>query len=51
MQEDASKFLVEFESYLTLSTIEPDSPRAVAAFHLHLTGPALIWFNNLTIKD
>ena len=48
MHEDASKFLAEFESYLTLSAIEP---RAVAAFHLHLTGPARIWFNNLTIKD
>ena len=51
MHEDASKFLAEFESYLTLSAIEPEPPRAVAAFHLHLTGPALICFNNLTIKD
>lgn len=51
MHEDPAKFLAEFESYLTLSSIEQDSPRAIAAFHLHLTGPALIWFNNLSIKD
>ena len=51
MHEDGAKFLAEFVSYLTLSAIEPESPRAVAAFHLHLTGPALIWFNTLTIKD
>ena len=51
MQEEASKFLAEFESYLTLSAKETDSPRVVAAFHFHLTGPSLISFNNLTIKD
>lgn len=51
MHEDAAKFLAEFESYLTLSSIEETSPRAIAAFHLQLKGPALIWFNNLTVKD
>lgn len=51
MHEDASMFLPEFESYLTLSAIKPDLPQAVAAFHLHLTGLTLVWFNNLTIKD
>lgn len=51
MHEDAEKFLAEFESYLTLASIETTSPRAVAAFHLFLMGPALIWFNNLTFKD
>ena len=50
-QEDATKFLGEIESYLTLSSIKTDSNRAVAAFHLHLKGPAIIWFNNLTCKD
>lgn len=51
MHEDAEKFLAEFESYLTLASIETTSPRAVAVFHLFLMGPALIWFNNLTFKD
>ena len=51
MHEDAEKYLVEFESYLTLASIETTSPRAVAVFHLFLKGPALIWFNNLTFKD
>ena len=47
MHEDGCKFLEEFKSYLTLSGIEQSSPRAVAAFHLQLHGPALIWFNSL----
>lgn len=51
MHEDAAKFLSEFESYLLLSAIDASSPRAIAAFHLHLQGPAVIWFNNLTVKD
>ena len=51
MHEDASKFMKEFDSYLTLSSIDEESPRAIAAFHLHLSGPALIWFNNLAVKD
>lgn len=51
MHEDAEKFLSEFESYLTLASIDTTSPRAVAAFHLFLKGPALIWFNSLTFKE
>lgn len=51
MHEDAEKFLSEFESYLTLASIDIYSPRAVAAFHLFLKGPALIWFNSLTCKQ
>ena len=47
MHEDGAKFLEEFRSYMTLSGIEQSSPRAVAAFHLQLQGPALIWFNSL----
>ena len=52
MHENASKFLSEFESYLMLSGIDPsiDSARAIAAFHLHLQGPALTWFNALPMK-
>ena len=47
ISEDGSKFLSEFTSFLLLSNIEETSKKAVAAFHLHLKGPALIWFNNL----
>ena len=49
MHVDDTIFLAEFESYLSLSAIAPDLPRAVAAIHLHLTGPAPIWFNNLSV--
>ncbi len=45
--EDGRKFLSEFESYLVLANIDPVSPRAVACFHLHIQGPALVWFNSL----
>ena len=51
MHEDSENFLSEFESYLTLAAIEITSPRAVAAFHLFLKGPALIWFNSLSVRD
>ena len=51
MHKDAKKFLAEFELYLTLASIETTSPCAVAAFHLFLKGPVLIWFNNLNFKD
>ena len=47
MHEDGTKFLAEFKSYLTLTGIDTTSSRAVAAFHLQLQGPALIWFNAL----
>ena len=44
--DNAKKFLAEFESYATLHNIH-DHKRKVAAFHLHLAGPALSWFNGL----
>ena len=47
MHGDGSKFLEEIKSYMTLSGIEQSSPKAVAAFHLQLQRPALIWFNSL----
>ena len=46
MHEDAEKFLSEFESYLTLASTDT-STHAVAAFHLFLKGPALIWFKTV----
>ena len=51
MHEDSENFLSEFESYLTLAAIEITFPRAVAACHLFLNGPALIWLNSLSVKD
>ena len=49
--EDSDKLLAEFESYLTLAAIEISSPRAVAVIHLFPKGPALIWLNNVSVKD
>ncbi|CAC5360752.1 unnamed protein product [Mytilus coruscus] len=42
------EFLSEFESYTVLHHILPEEDdRKIAAFHLHLCGPALTWFNTL----
>jgi hypothetical protein len=45
--EDAAKFLAEFDSYMTLQCPdihhELSSARQIAAFHMHLPGPAQIW--------
>ena len=51
--ENAEKFLSQFESYakfLNLNDPTQDA-RKVAAFHLHLRGPANSWFNTLQIKS
>lgn len=46
--ENGSAFLNEFESYATLHNILDSEPqRKIAAFHLHLTGPAIAWYNSL----
>lgn len=47
-QENAAKFLSEFESYATLYDLQPGDKRRTAAFHLHLRGPALTWYNSLS---
>lgn len=44
--EKATKFLIEFCSFCTLQNLTDDK-RIVAAFHLHLKGPELIWFSTL----
>ena len=47
--ENGSIFLQEFESFATLHNILPqEHQRRIAALHLHLTGPAVTWFNSLT---
>jgi len=46
--ENASQFLSEFESYAILHHILPgEDARKIAAFHLHLCGPAVTWFHAL----
>ena len=47
MHEDAMKFIHEFTSYLLLANVDTNSPQAIAAFHLNLQGPALVWFQGL----
>lgn len=48
--ENAQKFLSQFESYTTFLNIHDDD-RKVAAFHLHMKGPAVAWFNSLIDKS
>ena len=50
MHEDGPKFLQEFGSYLTVSGVDQEQ-RIIAAFHLHLKGPALTWFHTLPTRD
>ena len=40
------RFLHEFESVCVLQNLS-DIRRKIAAFHLHLKRPALVWFNAL----
>jgi len=50
--EDGDKFLKEFDSYTTFSGLylDPTPARKIAAFHIHLSGPALVWFYSLTAE-
>ena len=47
--EDPRKFLDSFESYCLVYNLNKEDADAkkVAAFHLKLSGPALIWFRSL----
>ena len=53
--EDAAQFLADFTAYATLHKLngndEDSKARKIAAFQLHLTGPCLVWFNNLSTTD
>lgn len=42
--EDPDRFLSDFEAYCVFSRIEGQNARKVAAFQLHLQGPAQTWF-------
>lgn len=46
--EDPFKFIQEFNSYVVLHGLEGRDVQIVAGFHLHLAGPALTWFNQLS---
>ena len=46
--EDAEMFLSNFSAYCLFNKINVQDPRTVAAFQLHLQGPALTWFTCLT---
>lgn len=46
-KDNGQKFLREFESFATLHDLDDDEGRKIAAFHLHLQGPALTWFNTI----
>jgi hypothetical protein len=47
--ENGETFLNEFESFSTLHELdyEDDESRRLAAFHLHMKGSALTWYNGL----
>ena len=45
--ENPEKFINEFQSYSTFLNLNSDDNRKIAAFHLHLQGPALVWFNSI----
>lgn len=49
-KDNGSKFLREFESFSTLHELDDgySNDKKLAAFHLHLEGPALTWFNGLS---
>ena len=46
--DNAKKFLSEFMSYALLHDLHDYDGKKVAAFHLHLKGPALTRFNALS---
>ncbi|CAC5384567.1 unnamed protein product [Mytilus coruscus] len=43
-KDNGSKFIKEFESF---ATPQIDDAKILAAFYLHLQGPALTWYNGL----
>ena len=46
--ENALTFLQEFESYSLMFNLDHDDSRKIAAFHLHLQGPARSWFDSIS---
>ena len=50
--ENGETFLKEIESFSSLHELdyEDDESRRLAAFHLHMKGPVLTWYNGLKIN-
>ena len=46
--ENGINFLLEFESFCSYQNLYSDGRKV---FHLHLSGPALIWFNALELEN
>ncbi|CAC5403007.1 unnamed protein product [Mytilus coruscus] len=48
LKDNGTIFLRKFESFCKLHELDILNEKKVAAFHLHLEGPALTWFNGLS---
>lgn len=53
MHEDSQRFLQDFESFCILTNIDSnhEPAKAIAAFRLHLQGPARVWFDSSLDKS
>lgn len=49
--EEPERFVSDFNAYCVFNRITDDDPRRVAAFQLHLEGPAQTWFTCLDEED
>lgn len=49
-QDDGKSFISDFEAYCSLTKLSNDKLK-LAAFQLHLCGPAKIWYDNLIVHD
>ncbi len=45
--DDAERFINTFEAFCVFNKLDGNDQRKVAAFQLHIDGPALVWFNAL----
>jgi hypothetical protein len=47
-KDNGLKFIKEFEFLATLHELDENDTRKLAAFHLHLQGPARTWYNEFS---
>ena len=47
-KDNGLNFIKEFESLATLHELDENDTRKLAAFHLHLQGPARTWYNEFS---
>ena len=45
--DDAEQFLSDFEAYVIFTKLDLNEQRRIAAFQLHLCGPAQVWYSSL----